>query len=332
MDTLSQQIIERYISGEATVEEIALVNSAFADNKEMLKKIDALRKGFEDEDFSEGFLMESPAGYSEDNLCDVLCEQYILRDYGIDIDIDNIRKEAEDNFWIKDSGTPMHNIGRLLEKHGMTVQRNVGCNLDDLQRLISVRYRIIAVVDYGELCFGEADDSFHAVVCTEINEDEMLLFDPFFGEIKHYPTDDFIRAWEKSGNYLVWASTTVMEYIPHPMNVDDVQLDADLLDLSEIIAENAHEEWALKRKNEGVKWGPKRDDEKKENPCMVPYCELPEEEKETDRITSLNTIKLVKKLGFTIHRRYTKYCRECGEYVGNEMKFCPNCGKQLPEL
>lgn len=46
----------------------------------------------------------------------------------------------------------------------------------------------------------------------------------------------------------------------------------------------------------------KRDDIHKKHPCLVPYDELPEEEKEYDRNTAMNTIKMVKKLGFRIER------------------------------
>ena len=45
-----------------------------------------------------------------------------------------------------------------------------------------------------------------------------------------------------------------------------------------------------------------RDDIHKKHPCLVPYDELPEEEKEYDRNTAMNTIKMVKKLGFRIER------------------------------
>lgn len=40
----------------------------------------------------------------------------------------------------------------------------------------------------------------------------------------------------------------------------------------------------------------------KKHPCLVPYDELPEEEKEYDRNTAMNTIKMVKKLGFRIEK------------------------------
>lgn len=46
----------------------------------------------------------------------------------------------------------------------------------------------------------------------------------------------------------------------------------------------------------------KRDDIHKKHPCLVSYDELPEEEKEYDRNTAMNTIKMVKKLGFRIER------------------------------
>ena len=44
----------------------------------------------------------------------------------------------------------------------------------------------------------------------------------------------------------------------------------------------------------------KGNDELKTHPCLIPYEELPEEEKEYDRNTSIGTLKLIMKLGFKI--------------------------------
>ena len=44
-------------------------------------------------------------------------------------------------------------------------------------------------------------------------------------------------------------------------------------------------------------------DVKKQNPDLVPYTALPDNEKEYDRIMAFNTIKLVKKLGYDIVKR-----------------------------
>ena len=84
------------------------------------------------------------------------------------------------------------------------------------------------------------------------------------------------------------------EYNPKPIELSDVVIAEDLTELREAIAENAHDIWAEARKNEGWTYGPNRDDEKKQTPCLVPYNELPEQEKEYDREMALQTIKLVR--------------------------------------
>ena len=91
-------------------------------------------------------------------------------------------------------------------------------------------------------------------------------------------------------------------YKPDPMDTDDVVLSGDLLELTEKIAENVHEVWAAGRMKEGWTYGPVRDDSKKETPCLVPYADLPENEKEFDRNTALGTIRLIIKLGYEIRK------------------------------
>lgn len=93
-----------------------------------------------------------------------------------------------------------------------------------------------------------------------------------------------------------------LDYIPEPMDLSSVDLPESLIQLSERIAENVHEVWAKARIDEGWTYGEKRDDIHKKHPCLVPYDELSEEEKEYDRNTAMNTIKMVKKLGFRIEK------------------------------
>lgn len=89
-------------------------------------------------------------------------------------------------------------------------------------------------------------------------------------------------------------------YQPKPMDTSNIKLSNDLLKLTEKIAENVHDVWAVGRIKEGWKYGPVRNDAKKETPCLVPYSELPEREKEYDRNTALETVKLIISLGYRI--------------------------------
>lgn len=91
-------------------------------------------------------------------------------------------------------------------------------------------------------------------------------------------------------------------YNPNPIDTRDIILSNDLLELKEKIAENVHEVWAAGRVVEGWTYGPVRDDAAKTTPCLVPYCELPDSEKEYDRNTALQTLKMIIALGYKISR------------------------------
>ena len=93
-----------------------------------------------------------------------------------------------------------------------------------------------------------------------------------------------------------------MDYTPKPMDTSSVSLPVELEPLVEQMAKNVHEVWAQKRIEEGWKYGEKRDDELRLHPCLVSYEQLPEIEKEYDRSTALETLKLIIKLGFTIEK------------------------------
>lgn len=91
-----------------------------------------------------------------------------------------------------------------------------------------------------------------------------------------------------------------MTYRPHPIDTSDISLPEELSALTEGIAENVHEVWAEGRIREGWTYGETRDDAEKKTPCLVPYSDLPESEKEYDRKTALQTLKLIIRLGYKI--------------------------------
>lgn len=89
-------------------------------------------------------------------------------------------------------------------------------------------------------------------------------------------------------------------YTPQPVDTVDVVLPPELAELAEQIAKNVHEVWSAGRMKDGWTYGPERNDEEMKHPCLVPYEELSEVEKEYDRHTSQETLKLIMKLGFRI--------------------------------
>jgi hypothetical protein len=135
-------------------------------------------------------------------------------------------------------------------------------------------------------------------------------------------------------------------YNPKPIDLSDVELTEDLNELREAIAENAHEVWAADRRAQGWIFGPHRNDEAKETPCMVPYNQLPESEKDYDRNMAMKTLKLLKKLGYDLIKREETelyrilkeriknsqqeyHCPECKAIIYKKQIFCDKCGHKI---
>lgn len=95
-------------------------------------------------------------------------------------------------------------------------------------------------------------------------------------------------------------------YVPQPIDTGNIELGKELDELIEAMAKNVHELWAQTRIEQGWSYGTERNDDKKHHPCLVPYEDLPESEKEFDRNSAIGTIKLIKKLGFEIQKKDEK--------------------------
>lgn len=260
-------------------------------------------------------LMSRAAKNVVDNLCAVRCEGYALRAFGFNVSDKDLEKEAEDNGWLKSEGVPLHSIGLLSGRYGIYATRRFECSIDDILETLSKDEIVIAVIDKTELgttledanrndlVNGETPN--HAVVIQSVDykHNTITILEPgITNSSQTYPIDIFQNAWDDSANYLVSLSNQ-NNYDPHPINLDNVDVEPELVELQEAIAENAHEVWAKKRKDEGWGYGPERDDVRKLHPDMLPYDLLPESEKEYDRQMAINTIKLVKKLGWDFKKR-----------------------------
>ncbi len=92
------------------------------------------------------------------------------------------------------------------------------------------------------------------------------------------------------------------EYTPQPIDTSGVHLPADLDELTEHLAENAHENWVKQRISEGWELGETLDDRAKIHPNLLPYAHLPKTAREHYRTKVLQTLRVILKLGYRIER------------------------------
>lgn len=152
---------------------------------------------------------------------------------------------------------------------------------------------------------GEYSIEETATVVIKANQitDLVELYVPKSNDIQTFPIAAFVEAWEATGGICTTAFPPDKKtYNPKLIDLKHVGLPKGFEELREAIAENAHDMWALERQSEGWTFGPKRDDSKLETPDMIPYAQLPESEKQYDRLMAEDTLKLLLALGYKIEK------------------------------
>ena len=302
---ISDELLAAFLDGNVNADETERLLSALGSDKE-LAEIVALADAIDVETQKEErqiIPMWALAAANPDNLCSFECEAFILRHLDYDIDHWTLLETAKANNWVREEGTPLHHVGRLLELKGLYVERKYDATSEDLEKAIDGFKEVIAIVDRN-IPDGYEDcrhPCFHAVYVTRVEDDGAVVYlnlDTMFEETLE--RDDFLKAWKCSGCYMVSATKSLKGYNPQPIDVEAISLDANLEDLTEAIAENAHDIWARARMDEGWTYGPVRDDVKKQHPDLVPYAQLSDSEKEYDRLMAMNTLRLVNRLGYDI--------------------------------
>jgi hypothetical protein len=91
-----------------------------------------------------------------------------------------------------------------------------------------------------------------------------------------------------------------LDYKPDPIDTSRVVLGSELKALTERLSQNAHDVWARQRLADGWRWGPERNDARKEHPGLIAYDRLTDSEKELDRKTAMETLRAILALGFRI--------------------------------
>ena len=321
-NNISAEVLAAFLDGNTTAQESKEIFGALAEDAELRElmhisqSVDA-ELGLAPQECEFIPMTAMAATCSEANYCCLECEKYILRKLNIEFNEEELLQNAVKNGWQKEGGTALHNVGRHLENKGLVVTRQYNALIKDIANALDDNEYVIVAVDGGELLGNRTDEKIediligqipdHTVVVLSLDEksNTITLFDPNSSNAEEtYPIEQFKDAWNDSKNYLVTITSNSMKtYTPKPIDLSDVELTEDLNELREAIAENAHEIWAENRQAEGWTYGPQRNDQLKQTPDMVPYSQLPEGEKEYDREMAMNTLKLLKKLGYDIVKR-----------------------------
>ena len=242
---IDYQLIDKFFEGNTTAEETVLVLTAISSNPD-LEEYFITRKRLEyaneqTEDYSSFIPASSMAADDGRNLCDLQCEAFILQKAGIGIPKEDLARESKKNYWLRTQGTPLFNMGKLLESKGFIASRVYNASIEVLKQKLK-RHSIIVVVNGDTLennnqdilsdDFSLDDNPNHAVVVLAIDDALGLvsIYNPAkVDEVSQYDLSIFKEAWEESRNYMVAVRKRKKnEYIPQPIDTSDVNINPDL--------------------------------------------------------------------------------------------------------
>ncbi len=165
--------------------------------------------------------MESWHWQETGSSCAVASQEFVLEQLtGREFDESDLRELAEEQGWYSpEGGTPMDDVGNILEHMGLTVERSQGNSIEDLERCLENGGEVIVGVDSSEIWEGQDDDFFgpgmdadHAVQVIGLDYSDpgspmVILNDPGAanGGGAMLSLDVFMGAWEDSGCFMVEA-------------------------------------------------------------------------------------------------------------------------------
>lgn len=150
--------------------------------------------------------------------CAIRSQQLVLQEYGIDVSQEELIEIAKSNGWYAEGfGTPMEDVGKLLEYFGVDAHASVGNNIFNLANELAQGHQIIVGVDSGELNnpfleYGEdyttGERADHALVVVGVdtsNPDDVkvIVTDPGNGTRQWaYSEQQFVDAWKDSNCFM----------------------------------------------------------------------------------------------------------------------------------
>ena len=322
INNISAEVLAAFLDGNATAQESNEIIGALSEDARLRELLDISQAvdadmGLTLQDSDLLPMTAMAATCDEENYCSLECEKYVLRRLNIEFDEQQLLENAIHNGWQRQDGTALHNVGRHLEANGLVVTRRYKSSISDIAQALYEGDNVIVAVDGGELIgngveevledilISQIPDHVVVVLSLDVENKTITIFDPnSLNQEDTYALEQFEDAWNDSKNYMLTVTSNTMKtYIPQPIDLTDVELAEELYELREAIAENAHDVWAAERQAQGWTYGPQRNDQKKETPCMVAYSQLPDSEKKFDREMAMNTLKLLSKLGYDIVKR-----------------------------
>jgi len=211
---ISDELLAAWLDDNTTTEENELVNKVAQYSVEYRNVIGIARASLE---YAYGHAYAA-SSINSNVLCCIQSEKFILNKKGIEVSEESLIEIAMKNNWFNPKrGTPPIHIGKLLEWHGLSVDKKYANSITDLKEKLTAGHFVIAHIDGGELTgdlmlemivdveIGEIPDHVVVVVDIDLIDSQTVKIHDFSSgnEYDTYPIEQFMDSWADSKFYMI---------------------------------------------------------------------------------------------------------------------------------
>jgi len=155
---------------------------------------------------------------TQSDTCAIVAQQGILKQFSIDLTETDLREYAYSQGWYQPGGgTPLADVGNILEAAGIDTHRVLDASLQDIESELSAGRKVIVGLDANEVWTPQAGmnplnwwraelpDAGHAVWVTGVDREAGVVYmndsGHYQGQARAVQIADFKNAWEDYGNY-----------------------------------------------------------------------------------------------------------------------------------
>ena len=183
--------------------------------------------------------MHAPGPQERIDSCAIRSQQHILAMYGIDVTEDILVQDAikHNEYSLLDKkGTSIDNVGNLLERNGIDVNRYDNATVAHLISELGQGHKIIVGIDAYEAIADSLPDRIvemqkdavaeranHAVLVIDVDPRtlDIAIVDPADGQMHVVPVGRFVDAWQDSDCFMIATKESPEEFL----NENEIELD-----------------------------------------------------------------------------------------------------------
>jgi hypothetical protein len=214
---ITDELIACYLEGKVTDEERKAVEAYLSENEEEMDILFAARTemAYQDDIAQQSVFARSMIEYDEYALaaasekmdCAIKAQQMVLRNYGIEVSVDELTELAKKQGWFEEGkGSAFDFVGELLNHYGVESVQMRNAGVYHIMHELSQGHKIIVGVDADTADAAEAQHVMlvAGIDTTDPNNLKVVVHDPSHPEQDNtYSANEFMERWKHTGCFMV---------------------------------------------------------------------------------------------------------------------------------